>query len=354
MQYINSILLAVAFIICLSAAPKGAPLLGPNDEDYEILVNNRVLTTIHKNPITVMDVMKQMDLVFYNQYPQYSSSKIARHQFYNMQWKQYLSNIIDKELILADAEQSKIEVTNGDIRKEIEMSFGPNVIENLDKVGLTMEEAWDMVRSEILVRRIMMAKVNMKAMSKASPQHIREAYSEYAEDHVLPEKWVYRVVTIRDKDPVHGAEVAQNVMEHLKEQQVDFEQLKATLAEDPPEGATITVSDEFESPSEEISSNYKQVLATLSEGTFSDPVVQEGRKDLTILHRIFYLKEIKKEGAPPLNTVADLLRSKLLDTAIGKETDRYVQYLRHRFGFDDNHVLQNLPSEFQPFVLQQK
>ena len=71
-----------------------------------------------------------------------------------MSWKSALEEIIDKELILADAQESKIEVSSGDVRQEMERSFGPNIIANLDKAGISFEEASKIMQEEIIIRRM--------------------------------------------------------------------------------------------------------------------------------------------------------------------------------------------------------
>ena len=63
-----------------------------------------------------------------------------------MNWKYVLQELIDKELILGDAEEKKVAITAGDVRQEMENMFGPNIIANLDKIGLSMDEALKIVR----------------------------------------------------------------------------------------------------------------------------------------------------------------------------------------------------------------
>ena len=104
------------FLICLiyllpvfAASNKPEPFLfGGNSA--QIIINNRVLARVNGKPISVIDVMKKMDMIFLRQYPEYAEVPQARFQFYELSWKHVLEDLIDKELILADAEEAKMQV----------------------------------------------------------------------------------------------------------------------------------------------------------------------------------------------------------------------------------------------------
>ena len=44
----------------------------------DIITNNRIITTVHGHPISILDIQKEMDLVFFQKFPQYGSSPEAR------------------------------------------------------------------------------------------------------------------------------------------------------------------------------------------------------------------------------------------------------------------------------------
>src|SRR5262245_8170025 len=104
--------------------------LGPH-ENIQIIINNRILAKVNGKAISAFDVMKKMDMLFYRQYPEYTAIPQARLQFYQVSWKRVLQELIDKELILADAEESKLQVSAGDIRQEMELLLGPNIHSSL-------------------------------------------------------------------------------------------------------------------------------------------------------------------------------------------------------------------------------
>src|SRR5262249_17801417 len=148
------------------------------EDKAHIVVNNRILARINEKAISVVDLMKKLDVLFYREFPQYTSSKVARYQFYQANWKNVLQELIDKELILADAEENKLPISSGDVRQEMEQLFGPNIIANLDKVGLSFDDAWKIVQGDITIRRMMYMRVNAKAMRQVTPQDVWAAYEE--------------------------------------------------------------------------------------------------------------------------------------------------------------------------------
>src|SRR5665647_2210950 len=101
----------------LSALMNEGKLKGPAVES-KIFVNNRILARVNGKPISAYDVMKKMDIIFFKQFPEYMSSTEARFQFYTYNWAHELEEMVTKELILADAKESKVEVSGGDLRQE--------------------------------------------------------------------------------------------------------------------------------------------------------------------------------------------------------------------------------------------
>ena len=83
----------------------------------------------------------------------------------------------------------------------MEERFGRNVMQTLDKVGLTYEETWKMVKDEMMVQRMTWWFVQTKAINNVTPQDIRQAYRLHLEQHPPYSEWKYRVVSIRLDQP---------------------------------------------------------------------------------------------------------------------------------------------------------
>lgn len=343
--------LATQLLVGDCYAAKSSPLLSQAKSGH-IFINNRILAKVNGKPISVIDVMKKMDMLFYRQYPQYAAFPEARFQFYQINWKFVLKELVEKELILGDAEENKITVSNGDIRQEMETLFGPNIISNLDKAGLTYEEAWNMVKEELTIRKTIVVRVNAKAVRSVTPSDIRAAYEEFAKENTLPEAWRYQVVSIRGNDSAKGAEAANRAYEALTSG-VSLDalpaELKATALLD--DSMTLNVSEEYLHNEKEISEANKNILSSLETNCYSAPIVQQSKAKNGTVFRIFCLKEHVAGGAPPFSEVVSKLKGKLTEKAIETESEKYIAKLRQHFDAVDGEHSSLYPEGFQPFAL---
>jgi hypothetical protein len=342
----------IAFFLLSAAALQAADslLFGP-EEDLQIVVNNQILAKVNGKAISVFDVMKKMDMLFYRQFPEYTSSIQARYQFYLVSWKRVLQDLVDKELIMADAEESKMQVSGGDIRQEMEQLFGPNVHANLDKVGLSFDEAYKMVHSDIVLKRMLYLRAHVKALKHVTPQVIRKAYEEYAEANIIPAQWTYAVISIRDSNPTQGAEAANHAYRLLTEENLPMAKLKKKMSQISFISPTtsINLSEEIQNKEEELSPSYKEILSKLSSHSYSQPIAQKSRQDGATVFRIFYLKEITPSRKVPLAEVENQIKDKLLDEVASKETQAYIKKLRKHFDVQDNTKIDTV--DFTPFSL---
>lgn len=339
-------LFILLFMGSLCAAPKGNYFI---KQPQHIFVNNRILAKVNGKPISVVDVMKKMDLFFYKQFPQYASSVEARFQFYQVTWQRVLQELVEKELIKADAEEVKLPISQGDIRQEIETLFGPNIIANLDKAGLTYEEAVEMIREDLLIKCMMMARVNTKVVRSITPQMVSEYYREWSKENAKPAQWTYQVVSIRGEDSTVCAEVANTAYHQLVDERLPMSQLKTKLMLD--DQTTCTLSDEFTHSPKEVSEAYKTILKNLKPKTFSQPIAQKSRSSNTEVYRIFFLKEVTDGGAPPFHQVENKLKDILIENEIQKENEAYITRLRKHFKVHMDEINKYIPEDFKPFAL---
>lgn len=352
----NFIYLALAAFQCSFLPVQGLSdrnILYSSEENKSIVVNNRVLAKVNGKAISVLDIMKKMDVLFYQNFPEYTSSNIARFQFYQANWKKVLSDLVDKELILADAEENKLQVSAGDVRQDMEQFFGPNVHATLDKIGISFEEAWKSVHSDIVLKRMIAVRTNGKAMKQVTPQAIREYYEQFAKENIRPETWNYFVVTIREKDKKRGAEAAQIVYQWLANEHVSLENIeeKAKSLESTYPFAKISTSAEFNLPVMEMSPAYKEILSKLTPGTYSQPAKQKSRTDSSSVHRIFYLKGTHSGGPIPFNEVVNKIKDKLFGEAMEKEMTVYLKRLRKHFDVQESHLDEMVSGGYEPFRL---
>ncbi len=319
----------------------------------KIYVNNRILAVVNGKAISVLDISKKMDMLFYRQYPQYANSLEAKYKFFTMYWKNALQELIDKELIMLDAEQNKLEISGGDIRQEMETLFGPNILVNLDTAGLTFEEAWEMVSDDITLKRMMGGKVNVLALRMVTPQAVKTAYDEFAKSSAKPEEMSYQVISIRGEDSDACAEIADITYKLLAVEKLPQDQVleQINTIKPIPENISFKISEEFKHTSKDVSKDYSEALASIETGSYSTPIAQKSRTDSSTVYRIFFLKDITKTEIPSFEEVENKLKERLLDYVIAQETEKYLAKLRKHYDVDTAKLSPKIPEDFQPFAL---
>lgn len=338
----------------IHAAERGKNFMMKSSDSRHIFINNRILAKVNGKAISVIDLMKKMDLIFYRRFPEYASSVEARYQFYNVNWKHFLTEMIEKELILGDAEEVKIEVSHGDIRQEMENMFGPNIIANLDKAGLSYEDAWSIVKEDQILKRTMGARVNSKAVRSITPSDIRQAYEENKESLSKPDTWRYQIISLKGNDKELLAIAGNHTYELAAKDGVPIENLGKKIEEHSffgTSGASYTISEEYIGTSKELSEAYREILSQLAPNSYSAPTMHKAKSGDGQVVRIFFLKEYVPGGPPPLAGVEAKLKSMLIEKMIDKESEVYLKKLKQHFDVqgDENNPL--YPEDFHPFEL---
>ncbi len=342
------LLAALCFTAPLSIQAN-APLTMEDESSMELIVYNRILAKVNQKTISVIDVMKKMDLFLQKHYPQYAHSKVARYQFYSAQWRDYLTQMIDTELMIADAAKVELKVSEAEVREEMLNRFGPNIVPTLDQLGVTYDEARSMIQDEMMVQRMLWFRVNSKALNNVNSQDVKEAYAQYCAAHPEMQEWNYQVLSIRSPNKTASELIASRALELLSSH-LDLASVSGQLTP-ADEATTVTVSAEIKADEKTISAAHRQVLETLSENSYSKPIPQVSRVDNSVVYRIFHLKKHSKQEVPRFEKIADQLKDELLHQAAGKESEQYLLKLRHKLGFDEKQMMETLPSDFQPFAL---
>jgi len=315
-------------------------------DNHAIGVQHAILAKVNGTTVSMMDVKKKMDVLFHQQYPHLANSSQARFQFYQTSWKHVLNEMIDNELILADAADKEVPLNDAEIREEVEKRFGPNVMATLDQIGVTYDEAWKLVKNDLIVQRMNWWFVHSKALSAVTPQEIRQAYKMHLQEHPAYTEWKYRVLTVKGTNP---AAVADAVHAQLKTA-AEVDAVVQQMSKQHP-GTTITWSSEYSAAETALSETHRAALATLDAGTFSKPVLQTGR-DKQQVSRIFFLQEKVDHPAPNFDEMAPLLKNQLLQKEAAKVGTQYLSKLRAHYRFDEAHLKEALPEDFQPFSIQ--
>lgn len=316
--------------------------------EQKIAIENRVLLKINGKAITLMDIVRKMDLLFYRQYPEMSSSDVARFQFYSNSWEPILQMVIDEELMLADAEEKKIPITDGEIRQEMEGLFGPQVVLTLDKLHLTFEEAFELIRRELIVQKVTSAFVRSRAVSDVTPAAIRLAYQKMIEGPVPEDSYVYQYITVRGENDTLCKEVAEAIYQEAKEEKTDVKSIVAR--KNKYSSCTVTLSDSFERKVEDISLVHLRAIKHLQSGDVSEPLLQKSRTDRPY-YRLFVLQEFRKGEHPALSEVEVQLKQKLLQEAYALHNEKYRAKLREYYDISNEYLASFIPAECKPFAL---
>jgi hypothetical protein len=267
-----------------------------------------------------------------------------------------LEELIDKELILADAQEIKAPpISAGDVRQEMESMFGPNIIANLDKISMTFDEASKMILSDLTIRRTLYFRVQSKAISQVTPLQIRNYYENFAKDNIRDNEWVFHIISIRHREAKKAEETAQSAYELLAVERMplaEFPQKMQELAASARRPATVNVSEEFHTKEQELADAFKQALTSLQPGNYSQPIAQKSRADNSTLYRILYLKSMVPGGTIPFNELETKIKEQLIEEAMEKESAVYLKRLRQHYDVQEAQLKELLSSDTPPFILQ--
>jgi len=343
---LKTLLFSVVILGSLQAQNPPVPQM---EQVHEIVVQNRILTKLNGKNISVLDVMKEMDMFLSRYYPQYMDSKTARFQFYSTQWRKTLEQMIDHELMVTDAISREVKVSDGEVREEIHTRFGPNVMESLDQLGISYDEAREKVEQDMIVQRIQWVRVTSKVLQKVTSQEIKNAYQKYLQENPAKEEWKYQFATIRAADDATAQKLAHQLAALQEKSQgnltVAVDLFKAEL---PPESTpTLSVSQEFTLEDKSVSQAHREVLSQMKPSQWSAPTTQLSRDGTTVV-RIFHLKDHTHTHPPAFAAISNELKQNLLQETAEKETNSYVAKLRERFNFDEKSL--DIPPHFEPFA----
>lgn len=339
------------FLLCFLATSFAFADMDLYQHEPKISVDNNVLTKVNETTISVLDLVKKMDLALHQNYPQHADIPQARFQFYSANWRPVLMEMINTELILSDAKDKEVKLTDGDVREEMESRFGPNVLDTLEKIGLTYDDAWKMVKNELTVQRMMWFFVHSKAIQSVTPQAIRDSYRNYLIENPAYQEWAYRVISIRADS--HEAEYAQEIHQLLlNEKQSPESALSLQNWEKEHPDCKIQISSEYNAKDTEVSEAHRTAVAALSVGDYSQPIRQASRSDQKTVYRIFYLSQKTDHPATPFDAISHQLKNELVQRAIAKESDSYLSKLQKHYGFDPSRVKETVPDNLQPFHLE--
>lgn len=358
----NSIFFLLAFVLLFSwgksIAEQGSVAERVNDQQQihlhqdvgvsqtnSINFNNRILAIVNGTPISMLDVVKQLDLLFYRKYRDYQTKPEAKVQFYTAHWKEVFSELIDRELVLADAQEKQFTVSQGDVRQEMEEMFGPDLIKNVHEAGLTIPEVRKLLHADITLRRMLFFKVRAKAYASISPQDVAAAYEKLKKEATVHEEVIWQVISIKG-DPKKSEKVACQLAKELKPSDPPTKALNM-VKDVEKEGIQLTLSAPFTTARKALSKELSTLFSSLKPQSYSAPISTRGR-DGAVSWKIYFLSGVQSCSFPPLQEVETQVREQLVATRVEQMTKEYVVQLHHHFGVDIEEINKALRG-YEPF-----
>lgn len=326
--------------------------MAPSAPTYAM--NNSPLIRINGKTISLMDVIKKMNVIIHQHIPHIRNSQIELFKFYNSQWKPTLDDMIFNELTIADAEAKEIKISDGDVREEMEKRFGPNIISTLNNINLEYEEAQRMIHDELLVRQLQGMKIYSKAQMCVTPVVIKNEYIAYLEKNPPEEKWEYQVLSVRGKDESMCKTLIENISSELTLESTKLSELPDKFKESPQvvsNSVEMKLSNEYLVNNRNLSKQHKEILKNLKTNSYSEPIAQFSRTTNSNVYRIFYLKDHTIKEPPTFDDQYDEIENRLVGEAVQKEREAYKEILFAKFGIKKNYLDEGMPSDYKPFSM---
>lgn len=306
-----------------------------------IVANNRPLAVANNRMISVMDVQKKMDLFLFEHNIAMNSLR-ERYQFYMGNWRYTLDQMIDAEYMMLRAQKREMVVNDGEVREEMMSRYGPNILATLEKLDISYDDAWDMLKKELSVQRVLWQGVQAKVMQRVTPQAIKHAYYAYLLSHPPKEEWEYQFITLRGGTKDVLERIGQSAFSMLASLKASLDDLPTALSD---ENCSVTVSKPIKVDVKDMSTQHKSILSSLKEGEYSKPVSEVSRTSGEPVTRVFKLSKVIKEPTPTFEEMHDKLKNSMLQEQADEENNVYSKKLREEYGFVETPI----PDNFQPF-----
>jgi hypothetical protein len=260
--------------------------------------------------------------------------------------------MVDRELVLLDAQDKKFEVSQGDVREELEEIFGPNVMLNLDNAGLTYDEAFSILKNEITIRRMLYMQVRQKVMATIAPQDIRALYDKYREKKGDEKECHWSCITVKNVTQDGLKEVADELYFLLTQDQVPASDLETVLQKKGllTEGMEVTISPLFTQKSGEIAENLQELFFSMKEGEWSKPQKLASRRGFESM-RLYHIEKCQAADVETFESKELELREALIESRMEEKTKEYYKELEALYTISKDEIEKELPETFQPFEL---
>jgi len=314
----------------------------------EIVFNNRPLAKVNGKTFSLFDVIKKMDVTLHGRSPEIFDNIPGLFQYYQQNWRTTLSELVEEQLILLDAEEKEfIKVSEGDVREEMQERYGPNIITTLSKFNLTYDEAQEMLNTEMRVQQMSWYRAYSKAIMSVTPDIIKSSYKVFLQQSPPKDEWRYQMLTIRGDDKIRCEAIAKAAYDLLQKDGATLNSVAEQISE---EGVKVSASTEYSTDSKNLSEQHRSILSRLGVSEMSEPESQSSKAGGAV-YRIFHLKGHDHEDPPVFENVSDRIKDRLVAMAVERERKVYVDKLKRDYQMTEKEFDESLPDGYQPFAL---
>ena len=208
-----------------------------------------------------------------------------------------------------------------------------------------------MVKKDILTQRMSQSHLYIKGVFNVSPDDLLTCYHDYIKNNKKPDHWKYNMISFNGPNALENAQMAKQSLEKLQKDSKNFKTVCYRFKEqtDQYENKKISISNEFDLPSDKIQESHRNILSNLSPNNLSEPVKEISRINNQSVYRIFYLSSYEAGGKIDLAEVEDKLIYQLKQEKFEQEYISYVTALRERFALSKESIYEAIPNDFEPF-----
>ncbi len=292
----------------------------------EVLLD-AVAAMVNDRPILVSDVLRQIQSADRQAASQFQGARLE--QELNRNYREGLQALIERELILAEANRRKLdlpdEAVDAQIRLLIRERFGGDraaFLTALSADGLTYEAYRQQIRDDLRAMLLRRQEVNEKV--RISPAQIRRAYEQNRDRYRETEQVRVRILVVPKGTPGADDEFQRREAESLRERVrrgESFAELAQRFSKGP---AADRGGDLGWRPLTELRSEIADVVRTMRVGEVG-PVL-----DLPDGWYLVFLEGRREARERPLAEVAPELERELYREAVRRRTEEWLTELRSR------------------------
>ena len=274
-----------------------------------------IVATVDKEVITSSELKEKLAPVIEHYQKIYSGEELDNQL--KKAKEDILNQAIEEKILLINAENSKIEVTDEEIEKNIEeskkkFSTPEEFYTELKKEGITLADLKERTKSRIKISKFV--KLNILRDIKITEEEITSSYKENKDSFLVPTQVKISQILIKASENNEAEKKTEEIFKKLESGE-DFSALAKSYSEGPnaSEGGDLGFV-----YIEQLQPQVKEALTELEVGQYTKPIRTPAG------YQIIKLESKKLPQYAPISEVKDLIRKKLYDLKVGEAYDNWM------------------------------